>query len=367
MPIAPTDTEQRLLEYFPADYFSARERFNRLAAARGAQSASYRIAARGPGDQALSIDTAYFGAESPRRLLILSSGVHGAEGFTGSALQQHIANDLIDMPGGGSHGGILLVHALNPYGFAHRRRANESNVDINRNALTHFPGPANPAYAAFDAVLNPPAPAARDARLTARLLWRALRIGPRAARQAIAGGQYEFPKGLFYGGAKTEESLGIFKRILRTLARKTVTKVLHIDLHTGLGKYRDYKLFAHLPTAAPTLAPLRAWCGDRVLATADPGGYAASGLIGSLTRAVYGEAHSITVTLELGTYPLLRVLSTLRNENQLYHYGASAPGLAKKIQNDCLQTFCPRDPRWRLAALGHGARVFRRVCDGFFA
>ena len=30
---------------------------------------------------------------------------------------------------------IVLVHALNPFGFAWRRRWNENNVDLNRNFL----------------------------------------------------------------------------------------------------------------------------------------------------------------------------------------------------------------------------------------
>ncbi|MEE8216050.1 MAG: DUF2817 domain-containing protein, partial [Acidiferrobacterales bacterium] len=87
-----TNSKQQLLEYFPADYFSARERFNRLTGKRGGQCTAYRIGTRGPGREALSIDSAYFGAASPQRLLIVTSGIHGVEGFAGSALQQHIIN-----------------------------------------------------------------------------------------------------------------------------------------------------------------------------------------------------------------------------------------------------------------------------------
>ena len=57
----------------------------------------------------------------------------------------------------------VLLHALNPYGFAWLRRVNEHNVDLNRNFL--LPGEAyrgSPAgYAALDPLLNPKSPPAR--------------------------------------------------------------------------------------------------------------------------------------------------------------------------------------------------------------
>ncbi len=365
-----TNSKQQLLEYFPADYFSARERFNRLTGKRGGQCTAYRIGTRGPGREALSIDSAYFGAASPQRLLIVTSGIHGVEGFAGSALQQHIINDLIDTPGTAALGGILLVHALNPSGFAHIRRTNENNVDLNRNAVRDFPGPANPAYEPFDAVLNPRSPPGRRTCFTPGLLWRGLRTGARAARQAIAGGQYRFAQGLFYGGARTEDSISILERILQAQACDPTMQVVHIDLHTGLGKFGDCKLFVQSATGSPALQSLQEWCGDRVIATADSarsGSYSASGLIGSLTRRVFANARAITATLEFGTYPLLRVLSVLRKENQLFHYGCADATLSEKIRADFLETFCPHDARWRLALLEHGGRVFQQITNGLFA
>ncbi len=36
--------------------------------------------------------------------------------------------------------GALLIHALNPYGFAWTRRVTEDNVDLNRNFVDHDKG-----------------------------------------------------------------------------------------------------------------------------------------------------------------------------------------------------------------------------------
>ena len=52
--------------------------------------------------------------------------------------------------------GLLLVHAVNPYGFAHTRRVNESNVDLNRNFLRHPDEHVpNPDYDALYEHINP--------------------------------------------------------------------------------------------------------------------------------------------------------------------------------------------------------------------
>ncbi|MFX7984992.1 DUF2817 domain-containing protein, partial [Acinetobacter baumannii] len=51
---------------------------------------------------------------------------------------------------------LLLVHAVNPYGFAHLRRVNEDNVDLNRNSVDFAEAAsANPADIEVDPLLLP--------------------------------------------------------------------------------------------------------------------------------------------------------------------------------------------------------------------
>ena len=65
----------------------------------------------------------------------ISSGIHGVEGFFGSAVQLAFLDSLPPnwQPPPGTK--FILLHALNPFGFAWRRRFNEENVDLNRNFL----------------------------------------------------------------------------------------------------------------------------------------------------------------------------------------------------------------------------------------
>src|SRR5207237_9702914 len=97
---------------------------------------------------------------------------------------------------------VVLLHAVNPYGYAHLRRFDETNVDPNRNFL--LPGReyagCPPVYAKLDPVLNPPRPPSRWESFTLTALPAILRYGYGTLKQAIAGGQHESPKRLVYGG-----------------------------------------------------------------------------------------------------------------------------------------------------------------------
>jgi len=74
----------------------------------------------------------WFGSDRPRRTLLISSGLHGVEGFAGSATQLQFLDKMQFPP---DDTAVVLFHSLNPYGMAWLRRVNEQNVDLNRNFL----------------------------------------------------------------------------------------------------------------------------------------------------------------------------------------------------------------------------------------
>ena len=203
-------------QHFSPDYARARERFLELSEARGARLASHSIAARSLRGEALSIDTAYLGPETPDSMMVLSSGLHGVEGFAGSAIQhQLLAAQLagLELPGGC---GVLLVHALNPFGFSALRRVNESNVDLNRNFLEHPEGHVpNPGYEELYDAINPETlDEESDVAQRGRLLQYAQEHGFPKLQEALTVGQYIHPQGVQFGGQQAEES----NRLLREIA-----------------------------------------------------------------------------------------------------------------------------------------------------
>lgn len=346
--------------FFPSDYCAARNAFRARGAA--AEQSTHPIAATGPNGEALSIDSAYLGSPAPQQLAVITSGIHGVEGHAGSALQQLWLAEFAGLLPAGT--GVLLVHALNPYGFAHDRRVNEHNVDLNRNALTAFPGPANPGYRPLNSWLNPPNPAPRLDDFAWRALPPLLRHGRAALTQAIAAGQYEFPQGLFYGGREREPSLAIFASLLAAPRFAGVQRVVHLDLHTGLGRYGQYQLLLEEPPATREFEQLARGFGAQAVKSdhaSHATHYSAHGILPTLTRHAFPNAYTLAATLEFGTLGPATLLRILRTENRVHHHGARRGGDTTRLRTALRAALAPPDPAWRAAVIAGGREIFTKL------
>ncbi|HEX9684712.1 MAG TPA: DUF2817 domain-containing protein [Burkholderiales bacterium] len=340
---------------FSPDYAMARDRFRSAAQAAGATPEALALEARGPGGEALTIDIARLGAPGARRVLLHTCGLHGVEAFAGSAVQLAALADSPDPP---EDCALVLVHVLNPYGMAWLRRANENNVDLNRN----FPAPGEgrtgaPAlYARLDPLLNPAAATGRE-RFRWKLATAVLRHGLRAVTQAIAEGQYEFPRGLFFGGSKLESGPALYLDWLRSNLAHART-LFALDFHTGLGRHGEEMLVLEPGVSATPAPELERAFHRRVL---DPAMGRATyrtrgGMGGALPRTLPGVRIDF-VLQEIGTRHPLAVLHALREENRWHQHGRAAPTHpAKQALRDAL---CPPSPRWRRQALERGLALLR--------
>ena len=135
-----------IFDYFSGNYTQARQAFRDAASDAGAATQTYHNPATGPGGISLSTETARLGPRESERLLIALSGTHGVECFCGSGLQVGLLRSGLGAEAARDTA-ILLIHAINPSGFAWVRRVNEDNVDLNRNFVDHGkPHPANAGY-----------------------------------------------------------------------------------------------------------------------------------------------------------------------------------------------------------------------------
>src|SRR5215472_448614 len=136
--------------HFAQSYAEARDKFLAAGTASGARAFRHvHPSERGAQGEELSIDLMQIGDERASGLLLLTSGTHGVEGFCGSGCQVALLRDDAFRAAVERSGvSVLMLHALNPYGFSHLRRANEDNADLNRNFVDlALPLPSNPAYA----------------------------------------------------------------------------------------------------------------------------------------------------------------------------------------------------------------------------
>jgi hypothetical protein len=351
---------------FSDDYRTARTRFRAAATAAGFRLEDEPTGRDGPAGEPLAIDVARIGDPWPSRALVVSSGLHGVEGFFGSAVQTGLLE-------GGLHGwspspgvALVLVHALNPYGFAHVRRFNEENIDLNRNFLTQgaeFRG-CSPRYADVDAMLNPRRPPNRFDFFTPRALGLILRYGLRTMSQAVAGGQYEFPLGLFFGGRGPAPLQGFLAERLPTWVG-TAQDVLHLDFHTGLGRWAEYELLLETRLPPSRMAWLVEHFGaGRVRPLDDAGNaYQSHGSLGPWCEERFPDRTYTTLCAEFGTYPPVKVLAALRAENQAHHWAPPESLATRAAKSKLMEAFAPADRRWRDKVVAQGVDLIRRALN----
>ena len=341
--------------YFAPSYQEARRRFREVAESVGAVLERLPLACRGPDGQALTIDIARVGSATPRHVVVHCSGLHGVEGFTGSAIQLRA---LETIPPVDPADAIILVHVLNPFGMAWLRRVNEHNVDLNRNwrepgtTLTGMPD----LYREISAFLNPTDMPWWDS-FYVRAAFEVQKHGMGTLRQAIAGGQYEDPAGLFYGGRQLEEGPAQFRAWLERYVSST-RRLSVIDVHTGLGRWRQNSLFSVLDQVQEDELPedIRATLSP-AFETSDVGGYAVRGAQVDLYRQLFPGIPLTFITQEFGTYSGVRVLKALRRENYQHHHGD--PDVAHPSKRALRDTFCPMSTAWRAGVLEDGLTLFQ--------
>ena len=349
-------------ELYSPDYAAARARFRNVALRAGATLDSLPIAALGPNGESLTIDIAWLGARRPRRVVLHITGIHGVEAFAGSATQLALLAAPPPLP---ADGALVFVHVLNPYGMAWLRRANEHNVDLNRNfhpeqgVWTGTP----PLYKRLDALLNPASPPERDA-FALRLAVAGLRHGVRAVRQAIAYGQQRYPRGLFYSGWVLEPGPRLFIEWMQSQLHAAET-LFAIDMHTGLGAHATDTLIVE-PGVGLTPPPLLSRALQRPLAGSStaPAAYSVRGSLGAALPHLLPGVKLEFVLQEIGTWSPLRVLRELREENRWHHYGEGH--LDHSSKRRVLEALCPASPAWREAAAMLGADLVYRAAAWTF-
>ncbi|HJW40583.1 MAG TPA: M14 family metallopeptidase [Rhizomicrobium sp.] len=356
-------------EHFPSDYRVARHTFVTACDQAGIDVVSrVHPEALGRDGKPLFLDTAVIGPRTAKKALLLISATHGVEGYFGSGVQTGLLREgLAKRAPKGTK--IVLLHALNPYGFAWDRRVNEDNADINRNCVDFQNPPPNEPYDRLAAAISP-----RDISDTAiasaneKLVAYLKRHGAFALQEAISKGQYKYPDGVYYGGAREAWSIRMLRDVfVETLAKvKTLTV---IDFHTGLGEFGAGEMITEdMPGSAPYNRAKAMW-GARV-ASSEAGESVSAPLSGTIDKAVATWLKTVELTfaaLEVGTRDTRAVFSALRKDNWLHCF---APGRSKHkdgraIRLELRDAFYPDTAEWKRMVWGHADDVVTSALQAF--
>jgi predicted deacylase len=298
---------------------------------------------------------------------VISSGVHGVEGLFGSAVQLALLERLAawQLPAGAA---VVFLHAVNPFGFAWQRRFNEDNVDLNRNFLLAgeaYEG-APPLCGLFRRALMRHPGRRRLGTAASRMAILAMRHGVRSFWETLPVGQYEFADWLFFGGKARAQSAQRIDQLLPTLLQRC-DEAVHLDFHTGLGRWADGKLLLSEQDSSEGAAWWKThFAAESVVeASGDRSSYQIRGGFGTWLQARFRQARYRFATAEFGTYAPMRVIRALAEE--LHWHAALGTTLPDHwARRRLAEAFVPRDARWRATTLEAGLSFIHRTADALW-
>jgi len=351
---------------FSADYQGARGKFLDAARAAGAALDSKTHPERGPDGGELATHIAWFGPKSAEKVLVMISATHGVEGFCGSGAQADWLRrgEAGRIPPGVA---VLMIHAINPYGFAWLRRVTHENVDLNRNWVDFAaPPPANPGYRVLADAICPAEWSEEAQTASARVLGAyAAEHGFPALQQAVSGGQYSHAKGIFFGGAGPTWS-----RLTQTDIYADYLpgagKVGIIDYHTGLGPWGyGEQIFTDRPGSAG-FERASSWFGAAVTSPASGDSTSADIVGDGLTAApaLLPHAEVTGIGLEFGTQDIMQVLLALRADAWLHAHGDLASPKGQAIKTQVRAAFFGDSDDWKGMIAGQSLLAVRQALKG---
>ncbi len=310
-----------------------------------------------------------------KNLLILSSGVHGVEGFVGHAVQslfidRFLDEELIE------NTGVLLIHSLNPYGLKHMRRVTDNNVDLNRNSPStdNLYSTVNEGYPKVYELINPQKKVKVSSVENRFFFLKAVneirKVSMPVLRQAVLQGQYQYPKGLYFGGLSPEPQIDSLRPIIERICDPYQT-ILAIDLHTGYGE-RGVLHFFQDPVDKERMDKIESLFAGY---TIDWGNtedfYTVTGDFTDFVEALNSEKQFYPMTIEYGTLNSQTTMGSLKSihimilENQGQQFGYASERDSIKVKHDLLEMYFPASVNWRNHIMEQSKMVFDSIIPRF--
>ncbi|MBN2865226.1 MAG: DUF2817 domain-containing protein [Thiotrichales bacterium] len=353
---------------FQKDYLSSRSYFQKtvqsLSPSLLVEVLEFEHPLTGPNNEPLFCDVVLLGQSAkPNKVLVIISGTHGVEGLSGSAVQSDLLPELASVLQQNADLGIVMIHALNPWGVAWLRRCDHEGIDLNRNFIDFSaPLPELEGYAQIKqacSVLNEQGYAGLKAGFPADAFEDFI--------ATLTKGQYQDASGLFYGGTGPSWSNKLLTKVTQHAFFQSFERLSVIDVHTGLGPYGYGEVINdHEPNTKGFEWAYKLY-GDN----------AYSALLGESTSAPklglldyfwheLMQDRGCFITLEFGTYPVEQLISNLWFEQQ---YQASlTEGEIRSLEADRVAAmknfFYPFELSWQQQVLFRARQVVNLALVG---
>lgn len=368
-----------MTNYFPCSYEDSRERFRLNLGQLQSQWPHARLESHPLKDHPdLSIDWIWAEPQAKENLVILSTGEHGIEGYVGAAMLKIFIEEFAPRLNP-ENTGLLLVHAINPWGMQNRYRVNPNNVDINRNFVYdgNYDPAINPDYDLLTSLLNPQGPVGNLVLENIRFFGKVVKglVSPGKAKVQAASllGQHRHPTGIYYGGTQPEEETTVLMGLYR-LALEEYQSIVQMDMHTGYGPRYQMTVIVPPNDPTPSAEATTKFAYPLVQKIDADEFYAISGDMGEyfyrLRDAEYLNRQLFACGFEFGTFgdSLLALIRSLRItilENQLRQFGAKNQTIARALRKEYQELFFPAEPGWREKALADGSQAFEGILRAY--
>ena len=311
----------------------------------------------------LYIDKIYLPAtESKEELIVLTTGVHGMEGYIGSVMLDVFFEEVYPTLNTKSTG-ILIVANVNPYGMKYMRRYNENNVDLNRNFILdweNFDLTSNKDYPEVKNFLQPEGKIGNalwhEVGFYLSLAKEAIMKGTSKVSDALLTGQYEYAQGVYYGGNGDEASTTYLKSVFNDCLESDYKNIVHVDIHSGYGPRYNMVIFNSVYETMTEAQTKEAFGYDYVISHDSESFYATTG---DTTDYFYRLAESkntdktlFSTCFEFGTIGDSFVDSILSlkytvDENRNHWYPTENETSAEIVNENYKELFYPTETQWR--------------------
>lgn len=330
----------------------------------------------------LYIDTIYCDStDEKKNLIVLTTGVHGIEGYVGATMLDVFFDEIYPNLGL-SNTGVLVVANVNPYGMKYKRRYNENNVDLNRNFIyswEEFDKSVNKDYPLVEKFLEPKKKLGNaflhEVGFLGGMLKQVVSNGADTISNALLGGQYEYPQGVYYGGNGDEASTAFLKSVFEDTLSGDYENIVHIDLHTGYGPRYNMVIFNSMYEKLTEEETKEAFQYDTVIAYDSESFYPTTG---DTTDYYYRLAERMGSTkdlfstcFEFGTLgdDFLDTVKSLKytvDENRNHWYPSTNSVTNDIMKERYLEMFYPTETKWREKAVQDFIRAINGVLSNKF-
>lgn len=311
----------------------------------------------------LYIDNIYLPAtEEKEDLIILTTGVHGMEGYIGSVMLDVFFDEIYPMINT-ANVGILVVANINPYGMKYMRRYNENNVDLNRNFILdweNFDLSSNKNYPKVKELLQPERKIGNglwhEVEFYLSLAKEAFTKGADRISDAMLKGQYEYPQGVYYGGNKDEVSTAYLKSVFNDCLESDYENIVHIDIHSGYGPRYNMVIFNSVYETMTEAETKEEFRYDYVISYDSKSFYATTGdttdFFYRLAESKNSDKKLFSTCFEFGTIgdELIDSILSLKytvDENRQYWYPSDNEISSQIVRENYKELFYPTETQWR--------------------